>query len=280
MANKLQNAIKRLWSDGLRPGEVTLRQKLFQQRPLLNALAYRRTKRAIQRRKPLERTPADVLDTVLQHEPGWDPYRVTALQHCDEFAEFVGFLRAREPETALEIGVFQGGTLYVWARALSSVRHVTCVDKPVWNEMTHRRRRALYPTFSENVSIDVIFGDSHSDSTYEEVAESTGGDVDFLFIDGDHSYEGVSRDFEMYRRVVGDDGIVAFHDIKRHAKDEQEKATRLRRAETLQERHVSVGLQRWSGVSAFWEEIRDEYTTREFLTHPEQMGAGIGVVEL
>ncbi len=84
----------------------------------------------------------------------------------------------------------------------------------------------------------------------------------------------------MYRRLVGDDGVVVFHDIKRHATDQREKATRFRRAEALRERHVSVGRQWWNGVSRFWKEIRDEYTKREFLSHPEQTGAGTGVVEL
>jgi predicted O-methyltransferase YrrM len=37
--------------------------------------------------------------------------------------------------------------------------------------------------------------------------------VDFLFIDGDHTYEGVTRDFEMYSPLVKRGGIIAIHDI-------------------------------------------------------------------
>ena len=37
--------------------------------------------------------------------------------------------------------------------------------------------------------------------------------VDFLFIDGDHSHEGVKKDFEMYSPLVRKGGIIAFHDI-------------------------------------------------------------------
>jgi len=36
---------------------------------------------------------------------------------------------------------------------------------------------------------------------------------DFLFIDGDHTYEGVEGDFEMYSPLVRRGGIIAFHDI-------------------------------------------------------------------
>lgn len=280
MIDTLRDGAKCLWPTRFRPGEATVRQKLFQKQPLLNTLAYRRTKRAIRRRKSAEQTLTDVLDTVLTYQPGWDPYRVKALQHRDELQDFVRFLRTSEPESALEIGTFQGGTLWVWARALGDLRYIACIDKPVWNQMIHRRRRELFPTFSEDVQIDLHFGDSHADSTYEEVASAIGEDVDFLFMDGDHSYEGVKQDFEMYRRVVGDTGIIAFHDIKRHAEGPREKSRRLRHSENLRDYHVSVGLQRWNGVSTFWEEIRNEYTTREFLSHPKQMGAGIGVIEL
>jgi hypothetical protein len=36
--------------------------------------------------------------------------------------------------------------------------------------------------------------------------------VDFLFIDGDHSYEGVDRDFKLYKNILNNQGIIAIHD--------------------------------------------------------------------
>jgi hypothetical protein len=41
-----------------------------------------------------------------------------------------------------------------------------------------------------------------------------GETVDLLFIDGDHSAEGVRKDWEMYRGLLSPDGITAFHDIQ------------------------------------------------------------------
>ncbi len=35
-------------------------------------------------------------------------------------------------------------------------------------------------------------------------------------IDGDHSYDGVKRDFEMYEPLVGEGKPIAFHDIVPH----------------------------------------------------------------
>ena len=36
--------------------------------------------------------------------------------------------------------------------------------------------------------------------------------IDFLFIDGDHSYEGVKKDFELYSQLLTDKGIIIIHD--------------------------------------------------------------------
>lgn len=36
--------------------------------------------------------------------------------------------------------------------------------------------------------------------------------IDVLFIDGDHSYEGVKKDFELYSKILSPNGIIIFHD--------------------------------------------------------------------
>jgi hypothetical protein len=36
--------------------------------------------------------------------------------------------------------------------------------------------------------------------------------IDLLFIDGDHSYEGVKKDFELYSNLLNDKGIIIIHD--------------------------------------------------------------------
>lgn len=46
----------------------------------------------------------------------------------------------------------------------------------------------------------------------EEVAKRWDKEIDFLWIDGDHSFEGCSKDIEMWVPFVKSRGIVAFHD--------------------------------------------------------------------
>jgi hypothetical protein len=36
--------------------------------------------------------------------------------------------------------------------------------------------------------------------------------IDLLFIDGDHSYEGVKRDFDLYSQILSPNGIIIIHD--------------------------------------------------------------------
>jgi hypothetical protein len=36
--------------------------------------------------------------------------------------------------------------------------------------------------------------------------------IDVLFIDGDHSYEGVKKDFELYSKILSDNGLIIIHD--------------------------------------------------------------------
>jgi hypothetical protein len=36
--------------------------------------------------------------------------------------------------------------------------------------------------------------------------------IDFLFIDGDHSYQGVKKDFVLYSKLLTDKGIIVIHD--------------------------------------------------------------------
>lgn len=97
--------------------------------------------------------------------------------------------------------------------------------------------------------------DSHDETTLREVERILGGlKVDFLFIDGDHSCEGVKQDFQMYGKLVKPGGIVAFHDICPHP------------PETCCE------------VNKFWLEMRDDYHHREIVEDWDQGWAGIGVI--
>jgi predicted O-methyltransferase YrrM len=60
----------------------------------------------------------------------------------------------------------------------------------------------------------MIHGDSHDSQMKVTVTQILGDDrLDFLFIDGDHTYDGVKQDYEMYKDLVKPGGWIGFHDI-------------------------------------------------------------------
>ena len=72
----------------------------------------------------------------------------------------------------------------------------------------------------EHIGIDIarkyrpdIHGDTHDPRTLEALKRRLNGrPINILFIDADHNYESVKKDFEIYNPLC--DGIVAFHDIE------------------------------------------------------------------
>jgi predicted O-methyltransferase YrrM len=78
--------------------------------------------------------------------------------------------------------------------------------------------------------------------------------LDVLFIDGDHTYEGVKRDFLMYKPLVRNGGLIALHDIVPHPS------------------HPDVK------VDIFWKELKQQFPTREIVADWKQGWGGIGVV--
>lgn len=83
-----------------------------------------------------------------------------------------------------------------------------------------------------------------------------GKQVDFLFIDGDHSEKGIEADFNDYSPLVRPGGLIAFHDIV-------EK-------QPIPENQVYY----------FWKRVKNNYEYEEFIDNPEQCGFGIGVIKL
>ena len=61
---------------------------------------------------------------------------------------------------------------------------------------------------------DVIVATSHSAETVSRIQDKLNSrELDMLFIDGDHSYDGVKSDWEMYSPLVRKGGLVLFHDV-------------------------------------------------------------------
>lgn len=113
--------------------------------------------------------------------------------------------------TLLEIGSYLGASSRFLAAGMPAAGRLYCVD--TWqNETMPEGPRETLPEFRRNVapfadSITVVQKNSNDLS-----AEDIRLPLDLVFIDGDHSYGAVKRDFETVAPWLGDGKILAFHD--------------------------------------------------------------------
>lgn len=183
---------------------------------------------------------------------------IRPLQDRAEVAELARRVAARRPRTVLEIGTARGGTLFLLCEAAHPEAVVISLDLPygrngggypAWKERT-------YATFARpGQRLVLLRGDSHDPASLRRVEAALGGRaLDFLMIDGDHSYEGVRRDFESYAPLVAADGTIAMHDILENPSDP-----------TID-------------VHRFWREVSARFRSEEIVADPGQGKFGIGLV--
>jgi predicted O-methyltransferase YrrM len=184
---------------------------------------------------------------------------VEPFQLESEILSLLERVRAAQPKVVLEIGTANGGTLLLFARSAHPSATIVSVDLPgeapgtgyaPWRIPVYRRFALPAQT------LHLVRGDSHDQRTRARVEALLGGaQVDFLFIDGDHSYDGVKADFEDYRDLVKAGGLIALHDISWSDRDAY-------------------------AVRRFWNELRPRYEHEEFVATPPRGKGGIGLLRL
>lgn len=112
----------------------------------------------------------------------------------------------------LEVGSHLGASALFMGGGIKKVGgKLYCVD--TWeNQTMPDGQRDTFPEFSRNTAgLQDVIVPLRGRST--EISHSKiDGPLSLIFIDGDHSYLGVSTDFEHYRPLLSEDGVIAFHD--------------------------------------------------------------------
>lgn len=216
---------------------------------LVDHLAFKMSKERLQRFMRKERSLNDILYTTFNYAGYWSYRSIRPVQIPAEIEQFAKEIEKLSPSTVLEIGTSNGGTLYIWARHIKSCRRIISLDLP--RGFTHTKMK-FFKLFDETKEFCFLRGNSHNKRTVDMLAKILGqAKVDFLFIDGDHSYEGVRQDFRTYTQFVTRGGVVALHDIMYHPD---------------------------YGVERFWNEIKSQYASKEIVASRNQVGYGIGVL--
>lgn len=189
--------------------------------------------------------------------------RISMSQKVNEIKALAEEVKKLKPMVIVEIGTRKGGTLFVWCR-YTSARKVVSIDLPggIHGGGYPEEKQRLYQYFlsdQPNRTLHLLQQDSHDVATLARLESILGADpIDFLFIDGDHTYNGVKSDFDLYSKFVRKGGVIAFHDIVDNKTDHEDAAT--------------------IEVPRFWREIKEKYIHKEFIQENNRANMGIGML--
>jgi len=215
------------------------------------------SKKAGKCKKPLDHI--NLCYDAFRHIPlkyiGWS---IAPIQVKQEIQALLSILSEQNIHAILEIGTANGGTLYLFTRTIDSNAKIISLDMPSGKSGGGYEsfKIPFFTNFAQkNQRIFLVRADSHSASSLSAVKSILKGqELDFLFIDGDHTYEGVKRDFKMYTPLVRKGGLIALHDICEHSRE--------------------TGCE----VHKFWNEIKHAYLHQEIISSQNQKWADIGVL--
>ena len=235
-----------------RPRLSTRIQKL--RRTIFDPLAWWMSQPALTRARQA-RTPEEIVRAASDYSGRGFYEHIKPMQDDRELLDMVRVIDRRQPRVIIEIGTRSGGTLFAWVRASRAADLVISIDLPDgrFGGGYDERRSRLYAAFAADrpgTRIVMIRADSHAPTTRDAARQILAGRaVDFLFIDGDHTYAGVCSDVEHYGAMVAPGGMIALHDIRTTGRERE--------------------------VSTFWEEYKRAHECEEIAYRPAHLGIGI-----
>ena len=205
--------------------------------------------RQIQRLNLETHTLEELVDAVFAFSGGF----FAPIQIREEILDALRDIRALRPKYIVEVGTAGGGTLLLWSRIADPGATIVTIDLP-GGEFGGGSSYLRVPLFRRlglpGQSIHLIRADSHASSTLELTKRYLDGNrADFLFIDADHTEQGVRSDYAMYSPLVRKGGIIAFHDIAINHPD--------------------------YGIRALWGELAVSHQARSILGTPQAYGIGL-----
>jgi len=124
-------------------------------------------------------------------------------QVYEEILTLTYWLKGFQPHNILEIG-YRGSTFHILSQLSTGKKVALDIED------NGRTIQSHYMMYGEDFKLFVA--NSQTEETKNKVKEFC-PQYDLIFIDGDHSYEGVKRDFELYQELLSPRGHIIFHDI-------------------------------------------------------------------
>lgn len=184
---------------------------------------------------------------------------IRPMQIREEFIELLKIAKRKKPKNFLEIGTAFGGTLFCFCMILPKNSKIISIDLPhgYLGGGYPKWKIPIYKSFAKgNQKLYLIRGSSQNETVISIVKKILNNEkLDFVFIDGDHRYEKVKKDFYIYKNFCKKGGIIAFHDIM-------------------------PDIIRKTEVYKFWQEIKYQYKHEEIVSNRKNKGFGIGLIYL
>ena len=172
-----------------------------------------------------------------------------------EYLGLLKFFKSNNIYTYLELGVANGGSFFInsiFSQNTTNLIH--CVDSLEYKDAPHVRQTfdkinskviKLKEFFPEKT---INFFNMTTDAFFEQNSQK----YDCIFIDADHSYEGVMKDYVNSLKFVNNNGWLIFHDINN---DE-------------------------TGVCKAWNEIKNNHKIEGVFSHEFSKACGIGILRI
>jgi cephalosporin hydroxylase len=226
-------------------------------RSLLGPIAWYLSRRELHALMRQAQTPVRIVQAAMDYAGRGFYDSIRPVQRIPEITSLAFVVVQLKPKVVVEIGTHRGGTLFVWVRSNPQLELAVSIDLPggKFGGGYAGCRIKLYRQFAFDhpcTRMEFLRADSHVPSTLAALRQVLGSrSIDFLYIDGDHTYAGVKKDFEQYSPLVRKGGIIAFHDIVTTGRDHE--------------------------VHRFWNDIKPAHRHSEFV-QDRQGNMGIGVI--
>jgi predicted O-methyltransferase YrrM len=198
------------------------------------------------------RADADTLEKKVDHA-----IALGAMQKRYELMEMAKAIEAKKPKTIVEIGTANGETFSLFCQICPKDAILISIDLPGSDFSRGYPENDILKLKSfarGDQQIHCISENSHLDETKNKLLKII-KEIDVLFIDGDHSYESVKRDFELYSPLMSKGGLIFFHDILFHP--------------------FNHGCE----VNIFWRQLKEKHEVTEFIDKDDINWGGIGMFQ-
>lgn len=140
-------------------------------------------------------------------------YNMRGGEQTDGLLSMINDLGDTQDKTMVEIGSYMGDSTIIFAQKF---KKVITIDPFInnYDDVEYSTEFAaltlVYEKFLENISNynNIIHIRKKSDDAIFDIIDK----VDFVYIDGHHTYEQVKKDIQNYRKLINDNGIIGGHD--------------------------------------------------------------------